>query len=46
MTELHEELPVDLNVSTQSFANTTNVVLYSLRVEADEIWSFVDNKNN
>ena len=45
ITELYGNLPDDLNFKVGGGGSKT-VALYTLQVEADEMWSFVGNKDN
>jgi len=43
---LYAVLPADLGINLQNVGGSDAVSLYTLAVEADEIWSFVAKKNN
>ncbi len=45
LVEIYEQLPADLNFKPVNSKNTT-AAIFSLDVEADEMWSFVANKDN
>lgn len=45
MVEIFAQLPKDLNFKPQNSQNS-RILLYSLAVEMDEMWSFVQNKDN
>ena len=46
IVELYNELPHDLNLSLQLVKKQRGVTFFSLKSQADEMWSFVGKKSN
>jgi insertion element IS1 protein InsB len=46
VAELYAVLPADLGIDLQSVGDSDAVSLYTMAVEADEMWSFVAKKSN